>query len=324
MMRFFGFAVVATARLFFAAAQHAPRQFTTPSVTVNGTVRRARSGIVSGCGRPGGTSQSIARRLACKGFGVVLVDNDPKVQRFAYDLRESADVQKAGGRVDTVVGDLEDPAVAARGVRACLDNFGTVEFVINTAGGSDPAAPTSCRASEVEHFLTLFRKNLITAQNLTSAAVPALRTAHGKRDVVFFSTTNGTPGWPWAGEPALAVAKAGVEALTRCWAAELRPFGVAVNCIRPASIPNPHSPTWATRFQNEDFCRGMAARYRAWGPLTAEQVAVETEHLIDTSSAPRTGEVITLDPPGLGTLGLEDPRLDGKWWLPPEPGTRPS
>lgn len=287
----------------------------------NGALRRARSGLISGGGRPWGSSQAIARRLVCNGYWVVLVDNDPRVQRFADDLRESATVQAAGGRVHAVVGDLEDPAVAERAVRACLDNFGTVEFVVNTAGGSDPTVPTACEPSGPEHFFLLFLKNLITAQNLTKAAVPALKVASGKRDVVFFSTTNGTPGWAWVGEPALAVAKAGVEALMWCWAAELRPFGVAVNCLRPASIPNPHSPTWAARYRDAEFCRGMAARYREFGPLTAEQVAVETEHLIDPSAAPRTGEVITLDPPGLGSLGLEDPRSDGKWWLPPLAGT---
>lgn len=38
-----------------------------------------------------------------------------------------------------------------------------------------------------------------------------------------------------------------IETKPRNWASELRSWGISVNCIRPASVPDPHSPTWAAR-----------------------------------------------------------------------------
>ena len=58
----------------------------------------------------------------------------------------------------------------------------------------------------------------------------------------------------------------------------------------------------------------MRELYGDFGPLTSEQVAVEVAHLLDPAAPTRTGQIIPLDA-GIGVLGTESPRSDGKWWL---------
>jgi len=158
-----------------------------------------RRGVVSGGGRRGGSSQAIVRLLAGEGAKVVLVDLDAAVVEFARELRASKNVQESGGDVEATVGDLADPNVARRAVMLCLERFGRIDFVVNTAGGSDPSVPTTCRASKSKHYRLLYDKNVESARNLIAAAVPPMMDGGGCGDIINFSTTNGTPGWPWAG-----------------------------------------------------------------------------------------------------------------------------
>ena len=203
-------------------------------------------------------------------------------------------------------------------MKVAINTFGPIDFVVAVAGGSDPSVPATCGATTLDHLKTLFNKNVATTAHIIAAAAPALKAGTGRRDIITFSTTNASDGWGWAGEPALAAAKAAVECLTRSWASELRADGIAVNCIRPASIPNPHSPVWAARLGEPGVLKRMRELYGIHGPLTAEQIAIEVANLLNRDAAFRTGQVITLDA-GIGVLGLESPRADGAWWLPIAP-----
>ncbi len=272
--------------------------------------------IVSSGARPGGCGQAIARRLAGEGAKIVLVDRDPRVLLFAEELQQSESIGAVGGNVIAIVGDLAIPDTARRAVAACIKAFGTVTCVLNVAGGSDPSVPATFDKTSPDHYRQLFDLNFATAVNLTTAALPTIKASGGRRAVIFFSTTNGTSGWAWAGEPALAAAKAGIEAITGILAAELRPCGIAVNCLRLASVPNPHSPTWRKRLEDPRVLARMRELYGEHGPLTAEQVAEEVVHILDPRSPWRTGQVIVLDPGGIGTLGTEQPRPSGDWWTP--------
>ena len=73
---------------------------------------RARAAIVTGGG--GGIGEATARRLAERGFAVLIVDIDADRAEQA-----AAAISGSGGAASSFAGDVSDPDVVAAYVRAC-------------------------------------------------------------------------------------------------------------------------------------------------------------------------------------------------------------
>ena len=234
-----------------------------------------------------GIGRAMCEGLSRRGARVVALDID----RGALDGLAS-DVARAGGRIETVVGDVtkrEDIAAAlARAERV----FGPADAAISNAGGmiSLVAAGKLDRQfvpfheTEPATWRTIVDLNLIGAMNVAHAALPAM-IARGRGRIVFISSVGGLVGSP--GLTAYAASKGGVIALTKSLAREYARAGVVVNSVAPGGV--------ATRaFSNADAAGARAERI-PMGRLGAPEEIADVAIYLATESPPYlTGEVISV------------------------------
>ncbi|KAI8358417.1 2,4-dienoyl-CoA reductase [Blakeslea trispora] len=155
---------------------------------------------------------------------VIFSRSKDKLEKAAREMSE-----KTGGEVFAVAGDVRNPKDAEHVVKATIEKFGRLDFLINGAAGNflAPFKNLSYNA-----FRTVIEIDLLGTFNLTKAAVEHIKESRGA--IINVSATlyyTGTPFQQHAGS-----AKAAIDALTKHWAVELGPFGVRVNGIAPGPI----------------------------------------------------------------------------------------
>ena len=160
----------------------------------------ARVAVVSGGGT--GIGRAIAAGLAQDGFEVVIVGRRPDV------LAATADALNNGGpsgRVGWRVADLTDPAAVQELADGLRDDHGTIDALVNNAGGTGREAPATL-AEVARLWRASFDQNVLSAVLLTEAVAPLLRRPGG-RIVLIGSMTSRTGG----GGAAYGAAKAALN-----------------------------------------------------------------------------------------------------------------
>jgi NAD(P)-dependent dehydrogenase (short-subunit alcohol dehydrogenase family) len=173
--------------------------------------------LVTGGNR--GIGLEVCRQLAHNGHDVILGSRDEaKGKRAAVGIDE---------RVRALQLDVADHESVERAARE-LEH---VDVLINNAAILYDTWANAIDADLAEVH-TALETNLFGAWRTTQAFLPHLRrSAHGR--VVNVSSGSGSLSEMSAGTPAYSVSKAGLNALTRILAAELRGDGILVNAICP-------------------------------------------------------------------------------------------
>jgi 3-oxoacyl-[acyl-carrier protein] reductase len=186
-----------------------------------------KTAIVTGAGR--GIGKAIARRLLSAGAAVMLCDLDEKML-----LESEADLGDPS-RVRHLQGDLTDPLVPGKLVEAALDEFGSIDIIVNNAGYS---WDNVIQKTTDEQFQAMLEIHLVTPFRLLRAASTYIREtakheiASGQRvmrKVVNITSISGTDGNP--GQIGYSSGKAGVIGLTKTLAKEWGRFNVNVNAV---------------------------------------------------------------------------------------------
>jgi NAD(P)-dependent dehydrogenase (short-subunit alcohol dehydrogenase family) len=178
--------------------------------------------IVTGAAQ--GIGESIATFLAMAGASVFLADlQEERVGRVAERLRG------AGHQASSCHVDISDPSSASAMVTSCIDEFGTVDVLVNNAGIDAP--PGAAWDIPPDHWRRLIDTNLSGAWWCTAAVLrPMMQQRSGR--IVFISS-----GSARIGDPGISVAynasKAGLIGLTIALSVHLEPFGILVNAIAP-------------------------------------------------------------------------------------------
>jgi NAD(P)-dependent dehydrogenase (short-subunit alcohol dehydrogenase family) len=151
--------------------------------------------------------------------------------RSAPRLKEIA--RRNADRMLAVAGDVADPA-AVDGLFTMVESrFGDCDVLVNSAGMVNPKSVADTTADEWRRmfdvnvtgtFLTVRRALLKMTQNRRGAIV----------NVASISGVVGTQKFP--GSVAYCASKAAVIAMTEAMAAEVKEFGVRVNCVSPGSV----------------------------------------------------------------------------------------
>jgi len=182
-------------------------------------------------GAVGNLGQAVTRRLSALGGCLVLVDRSgDRLQKAYADLMAPERHWFASGV------DMTDTAAVAAVVKDARERFGRIDVLVNTVGGFRGGKPV--HETDATEFDYMFDINVRTLLNACRAVVPYMVAAKAGRIV------NVTSRAAFAGSAkyaAYSAAKTVVLRLTESMAAELKAFGINVNCIVPGTIDTPQN-----------------------------------------------------------------------------------
>ena len=189
---------------------------------------KGKAGIVTGSGR--GIGKSIALLMAKEGASVVV--NDVGAGREGQQLKDNsaqevvAEITKAGGKAIANNDSVADYASAGRMVRTCAEQFGKIDFVVNTAGMLRERMIWNMTEEDFDLVIGVHLKG---TWNMCTHATKMMRNQRFGRIVNFSSDAfKGS-----VGQCNYAAAKAGVIGLTRTIAREAGQYGITANAMCP-------------------------------------------------------------------------------------------
>ena len=202
-----------------------------------GRVRDALSGgakVAIVTGASSGIGLEMVKKLIEKGYRVVA--NSRNITS-AMSLQSTANLK-------LVDGDIGLEETAKRVVSAAIQNFETVDLLVNNAGVFIPKPFTEYTAEE---FRRVTQTNLAGFFYVSQLAVAQMRLQKFGH-VVNISTS--LVSQPIAGVPGSLsnLTKAGLESVTRALAIEFAAEGIRFNAIAPGSVNTPMNPVEAHEF----------------------------------------------------------------------------
>jgi 3-oxoacyl-[acyl-carrier protein] reductase len=182
-----------------------------------------RPAVVTGGAR--GIGLAIAQNFVAHGAPVVIGDLDGPAAAEA-----AAKLVSEGGRAVGVACDVTAPADVEALVQRCVDEFGSVEIMVNNAGITRDA---SMPKMSLEDFTAVIDVHLRGAWLGTRTAGAHMR-EQGRGAIVNVSSISGKVGN--FGQTNYSAAKAGIVGLTKAAAKELARKNVRVNAVAPGLI----------------------------------------------------------------------------------------
>jgi 3-oxoacyl-[acyl-carrier protein] reductase len=206
-----------------------------------------RVALITGCGKPDGSGQAIARALAAAGAAVVVCDRRPTgVPNRRQEVVGSeqpatwsgldtlvAEIEAAGGRAAAALGDIGSEQDSRRLVEAAVERFGRLDILVNNAAAPQGADRNVIDEVPVEVFDEVIRINLRGTYLMCRAAVAPMRRGRWGR-IVNVSSMAGVIAAPRS--TPYSASKAGILGLTRALAMDVAAWGITVNAIAPGAL----------------------------------------------------------------------------------------
>lgn len=240
-----------------------------------------------------GIGAAAAARLLAEGFAAVLL-----VDRDAAGLAAQQAALRGLGRVETVAGDLLDPALAAAAVAEAEAAFGRLDVVINAAGntercGLDDTTP--------ESFERLFGVNVRAPLFVMQAAVKLMRPQRRGTIINVGSMLS------YGGPPNLvtySASKAALAVLTRGVANALKREGIRLFTVNLGWVRSAGEHRLQTTFHNmpEDWGERIGQRMPAGRLILPEDVAGLFSFLVSPEAQMMTGAAIDFEQMPAGTF----------------------
>ncbi|QRG06568.1 SDR family oxidoreductase [Xanthobacter dioxanivorans] len=190
-----------------------------------------------------GMGAAVTRAFAAEGARVALVGRDTgAIAPIADELRAQ------GTDLLVVACDLTDAAACEKAAEATVAAFGTIDILVNIAGGSGPIGKTGVETTP-EEFDDIVTLNMNGCFHTMRACLPVMmEKRYGK--VVNVGGTFGMRGR--AGRMAYSASKWGLRGITKSFALEVGQHNINVNCVAPGMVDGP-------RFR-EKVCADMAQK----------------------------------------------------------------
>ena len=170
-----------------------------------------------------GIGRAIAKGLAAEGVKIcIAARRKPLLEELAKEI-----VAAGGVRPDIVEIDMMEPGAPEKLARAAQQALGSVDILVNSAGGSKPALPIDAPEALWEESMTL---NFTRIRQLTHALLPGMIGKNWGR--VINISGKSEPERMIAAHPAKAAIHAWSKGLSR----EVGNHGITVNCIPPGRI----------------------------------------------------------------------------------------
>jgi 3-oxoacyl-[acyl-carrier protein] reductase len=185
---------------------------------------RGRIALVTGGSR--GIGAAISRALAEAGAAVAINyrERTDEAKKLAEDLR------KTGVDIITVQADVSLAAAVSKMVDIAKSELGTIDILINNAGIAITRGIDDLSEADFDQTLAINLKSVFLC---TQAVLPMMRAKKWGRIV---NISSGAARGAGAIGPHYNASKAGVEGLTRGYAARLVKEGITVNAVAPSLI----------------------------------------------------------------------------------------
>ncbi len=180
-----------------------------------------------------GIGRGIALRLAKAGARLILAARDPK-----KGAEVVAEVEKMGTAAEFHTLDLGEPDQVTALAAALTSSLNSLDLLVNNAGVGMSRGGVTPEMGPAERWKALRGPNLDGAYMMSATLLPLLAKSDQGAIVNISSTAT------WHGNWGLyCAAKAGVEGLTRAFAAEASPHGIRVNGVSPGWIATQNDAT---------------------------------------------------------------------------------
>jgi 3-oxoacyl-[acyl-carrier protein] reductase len=187
-----------------------------------------KAAVVTGAGR--GIGRAIAEKLGEAGASILLVD----VDELALEEARAA-LEGTGAQTAVISGDLTDAAFPSRVVERLIQEFGSVDIIVNNAGYTWDSV---IQKTTDDQFQAMLDIHIVTPFRILRAASHWIRETAKKenetgartvRKVVNITSISGIDGNP--GQAGYASGKAAIIGLTKTLAKEWGRYNVTVNAV---------------------------------------------------------------------------------------------
>ena len=237
-----------------------------------------------------GIGRGIVRRFARQGATIAFVGRDEKKGLAVLDELKGLNADGAFFAVD-----LTDESAVEALIEKIEKRFERLDVVVNNAGigsrrsGVQRADPPGVR------WQKLRGPNLDAAYFVSSYTLPLLAASGGGAIVNISSTATLHGNWGL-----YAIAKAGVEGLTRAFAVEGAAYGIRVNCVSPGWITTETDEERSAAGTDDDTWEMPPSLFRRMG--TPEEIAAAVLFLASDEASFVTGQTLIVD----GGLSITD------------------
>lgn len=235
-----------------------------------------RTALVTGSVR--GLGLEMARSLGRAGARVVLNGRDPSTLAVA-----AAGLRAEGLDVGASAFDVTDRDTAGRAV----GELGAVDILVNNVGHRDRRGIDALSPTDLSRMLDV---HLVSAYALSRAVAERLSERRALGRIINVSSVIGQLGR--AGDAAYAVAKAGLDGMTRALAADLGPRGITVNSVAPGTFATEVNAALAADPQWASWLGTRTALGR-WG--RPEEIGGVVVFLASDAASFITGQTLAVD-----------------------------
>ena len=241
---------------------------------------KGRAALVTGAGV--GIGRAIAEMLADRGSFVGIHYNTSR-DGAAETL---ASIQQRGADGIMLQADLSDFAAATNLVDEFIDKAGRMDVLINNAGS--PVERARMEDCSLDLFQQIVNTNLTSAFVVTQRAIPHLRDT-GEGAIVNNLTLSIFTGGSGGAGP-YAIAKGGLQVMTRTLARELAPE-IRTNAIMPGVIDTRHHEVFSTPEKMQEYSRQTPLARNG----QAEEVATAAVFLASDAAAFMNGALLDIN-----------------------------
>ena len=178
-------------------------------------------------GAAGGIGSATAVRLAAEGAAVLVTD-----VADAQSIVER--IVASGGRAAYVRHDVTSESEWSAAVSAAVDQFGSLNILVNNAGIGDRLSLEETPLDNYERVIAITQTSALRGMKAAAAALHS----SGNGSVINISSIFGSSGG-FGSSPAYHAAKGAVRAITKSTAVHWATTGVRVNSIHPGFIKTP-------------------------------------------------------------------------------------
>lgn len=230
-----------------------------------------------------GIGRGIAQRFADEGAVVAIVArNEQRANAVVAELEER------GHQCAFFKADVSDETTVIAMIDAVIARFGGLDIVVNNAGCGSQHCGITEQDGPGERWKFFRGANLDSNYYVTAHALPHLAKNRGSAVVNISSTATFHGNWGLYG-----VAKTGVDAMTRSFAAEAAPYGIRVNAISPGWIETSPEETAAARGNDGDEWQMPPSLLDRMG--TPDEIASTAAFLASDEASFITGQTLVVD-----------------------------